>query len=261
MKPDATGSPRPFVNAKGKRRRPNSKTLAQVLNKCQDELFVDFIAKCLTWDPDRRLKPGPAMRHPWIVGGRKRTNTSSLAEKRPSSSQTVSRSYLPSSSMNGGIGSSGPSGSGSASGSGKPGSSGKQLVISPPTPLVAKAPPPLSASKIGIGHSMSSSRLTQPMSRTGSFQTRTQVSRLNPSLTHHMTEMLIQCRNKHPKMTFTRICQQSTQQQLSRPLYTYFSRQITTPCAIYRHALDGCEIHASSFFSSCGDYHLIHTTV
>ncbi|GAA5993038.1 hypothetical protein JCM5350_004909 [Sporobolomyces pararoseus] len=63
---DSTGAPRPVVNSKGRRRRPGSKTLAQVL-KTDDELFIDFIAKCLTWDPDRRLKPDPAMRHPWIT--------------------------------------------------------------------------------------------------------------------------------------------------------------------------------------------------
>ncbi|GEM06822.1 dual-specificity tyrosine-(Y)-phosphorylation regulated kinase [Rhodotorula toruloides] len=66
---DSTGAPRPVVNSKGRRRRPGSKTLAHVL-KTDDELFVDFIAKCLAWDPDRRLKPDQAMRHPWIVQSR-----------------------------------------------------------------------------------------------------------------------------------------------------------------------------------------------
>lgn len=54
---DSTGNPRPTVDSKGRRRRPGAKTLQAVL-KCDDELFVDFIAKCLTWDPDRRLKVG-----------------------------------------------------------------------------------------------------------------------------------------------------------------------------------------------------------
>ncbi|GAA6011240.1 hypothetical protein JCM10207_008274 [Rhodosporidiobolus poonsookiae] len=66
---DSTGAPRPVVNSKGRRRRPGSKTLEQVL-RCQDELFVDFIAKCLAWDPDRRMKPEKALRHPWIAGAR-----------------------------------------------------------------------------------------------------------------------------------------------------------------------------------------------
>ncbi|KAK9898880.1 kinase-like protein, partial [Cystobasidium minutum MCA 4210] len=66
---DSTGAPRPTVDSKGRRRRPGAKTLQAVL-KCDDELFVDFIAKCLTWDPDRRLKPGPALRHPFCARGR-----------------------------------------------------------------------------------------------------------------------------------------------------------------------------------------------
>lgn len=60
-----------MVNSKGRRRRPGTKTLAQVL-RCEDELFVDFIAKCLIWDPERRLKPQPAMRHPFLTAVRSR---------------------------------------------------------------------------------------------------------------------------------------------------------------------------------------------
>ncbi|KAK0550555.1 serine/threonine protein kinase, CMGC, dual-specificity [Tilletia horrida] len=67
---DSSGAPRPVVNSKGKRRRPATKSLAQVL-KCNDELFIDFIAKCLVWDPERRIKPDPALRHPWILQGRR----------------------------------------------------------------------------------------------------------------------------------------------------------------------------------------------
>ncbi|UZJ56630.1 hypothetical protein CBS101457_005950 [Exobasidium rhododendri] len=62
---DSTGAPRPVVNSKGKRRRPNAKTLSSALN-CNDELFLDFLSKCLHWDPERRIKPEMALRHPWI---------------------------------------------------------------------------------------------------------------------------------------------------------------------------------------------------
>ena len=135
------------------------------------------------------------MRHPWIVAGRKRTATSGLAEKRPSSAQTTSRSYLPSSTANG-IGSSG-AGSGSVSGIGKPGTGGKQLVISPPTPLVAKAPPALTSK---IGHSVSSSKLAQPMSRTGSFKTcKSEVCVPVPSPYIPNADAMLQ---KPPKTTF-----------------------------------------------------------
>jgi dual specificity tyrosine-phosphorylation-regulated kinase 2/3/4 len=67
---DNHGGPRPVVNSKGKRRRPGTKSLAQVL-RCNDEDFVDFISKCLTWDPEKRIKPQAAMRHPFVTGGRR----------------------------------------------------------------------------------------------------------------------------------------------------------------------------------------------
>ena len=63
---DSLGKPRPVVSSKGKRRRPSSKTLSQVL-KCDDEVFLDFIARCLRWDPDRRLKPEEAIHHEFIT--------------------------------------------------------------------------------------------------------------------------------------------------------------------------------------------------
>lgn len=75
---DTQGAPRPVVNSKGKRRRPGTKTLAQVL-KSDDDLFVDFIAKCLIWDPERRLKPQPALRHPWLAKQRARASLQSPA--------------------------------------------------------------------------------------------------------------------------------------------------------------------------------------
>ena len=64
---DSMGKPRLTVSSKGRRRRPSSKTLNQVL-KCDDEAFLDFIARCLRWDPDRRMKPEEAIRHEFITG-------------------------------------------------------------------------------------------------------------------------------------------------------------------------------------------------
>ncbi|KAH6609510.1 cmgc dyrk dyrk2 kinase [Trichoderma cornu-damae] len=64
---DSMGKPRLTVSSKGRRRRPSSKTLQQVL-KCDDDAFLDFIARCLRWDPDRRLKPEDAARHEFITG-------------------------------------------------------------------------------------------------------------------------------------------------------------------------------------------------
>ena len=64
---DSLGKPRLTVSSKGKRRRPSSKTLQQAL-KCEDEAFLDFISRCLRWDPERRLKPDEAIRHDFISG-------------------------------------------------------------------------------------------------------------------------------------------------------------------------------------------------
>lgn len=63
---DQDGKPLHLVNSKGKKRRPGSKTLQQSMPKCQDELFFDFIARCLDWDPAKRLTPHEALEHPWM---------------------------------------------------------------------------------------------------------------------------------------------------------------------------------------------------
>jgi len=64
---DSMGKPRLTVSPKGRRRKPSSKTLQQVL-KCEDEPFLDFISRCLRWDPDRRMKPDEAIRHEFLTG-------------------------------------------------------------------------------------------------------------------------------------------------------------------------------------------------
>lgn len=74
---DSMGKPRLTVSSKGRRRRPSSKTLQQVL-KCDDEAFLDFVARCLRWDPDRRLKPEDAIRHEFITGIKVSTPTPRL---------------------------------------------------------------------------------------------------------------------------------------------------------------------------------------
>ncbi|KAI7869583.1 kinase-like domain-containing protein [Spinellus fusiger] len=63
---DATGKPFIKPNSKGKKRRPGSKTLSHVL-RCHDSVFLDFLGKCLLWDPEKRLKPDEALQHEWIT--------------------------------------------------------------------------------------------------------------------------------------------------------------------------------------------------
>lgn len=64
---DSMGKPRLTVSSKGRRRRPSSKELRQAL-KCDDEAFLDFITRCLRWDPARRLTPQEANKHEFITG-------------------------------------------------------------------------------------------------------------------------------------------------------------------------------------------------
>lgn len=81
---DSMGKPRLTVSSKGRRRRPSSKTLQQAL-KCDDEAFLDFITKCLRWDPDRRMKPEEAIRHEYITGQKATAPTPRVATIREQS--------------------------------------------------------------------------------------------------------------------------------------------------------------------------------
>ncbi|EGN96122.1 hypothetical protein SERLA73DRAFT_141318, partial [Serpula lacrymans var. lacrymans S7.3] len=89
---DNSGAPRPVVNSKGRRRRPGTKSLAQVL-RCSDDDFVDFIARCLVWDPERRMKPQTAMQHAFVRAGRR----GKITNPTPSTAKTL----LSSSSLSG----------------------------------------------------------------------------------------------------------------------------------------------------------------
>jgi len=62
---DSRGNPRCITNSKNRKRKPGTKPLAQVL-RCNDPLFVDFVCKCLEWDPKKRMTPEEAVRHEWL---------------------------------------------------------------------------------------------------------------------------------------------------------------------------------------------------
>lgn len=79
---DSEGRPRHLVNSKGKKRRPGSRTLQQSMSRCQDELFLDFIARCLEWDPAKRLTPSQALEHPWITHVYPRSNSAKRISSR-----------------------------------------------------------------------------------------------------------------------------------------------------------------------------------
>ncbi|KAJ8678895.1 hypothetical protein QAD02_014682 [Eretmocerus hayati] len=45
---------------------PGSKKLKKALKGCEDPLFLDFIERCLEWDPELRMTPSRALRHAWL---------------------------------------------------------------------------------------------------------------------------------------------------------------------------------------------------
>jgi dual specificity tyrosine-phosphorylation-regulated kinase 2/3/4 len=65
---DEENQPRIVANSRGKKRRPNTKTLKGVL-RCNDQNFLSFIDACLDWDPMSRMTPLEALQHDWILEG------------------------------------------------------------------------------------------------------------------------------------------------------------------------------------------------
>ena len=45
---------------------PGSRELQTALKGCDDPLFLDFIRRCLEWDPATRMNPSSALRHAWL---------------------------------------------------------------------------------------------------------------------------------------------------------------------------------------------------
>ncbi|XP_007469575.1 PREDICTED: dual specificity tyrosine-phosphorylation-regulated kinase 4 [Lipotes vexillifer] len=59
------GFPKNITNNRGKKGYPDSKDLTMVL-KTYDTGFLDFLRKCLVWEPSLRMTPDQALKHAWI---------------------------------------------------------------------------------------------------------------------------------------------------------------------------------------------------
>ncbi|XP_044764901.1 dual specificity tyrosine-phosphorylation-regulated kinase 2 [Coccinella septempunctata] len=86
------------LSRRGKLRGPPaSKDLKTALKGCDDPTFLDFIKRCLEWDPEARLTPSAALRHLWLRRRLPRApvetsfgpDTSSSSNKQPSSRTPV----------------------------------------------------------------------------------------------------------------------------------------------------------------------------
>ncbi|XP_014649517.1 PREDICTED: dual specificity tyrosine-phosphorylation-regulated kinase 4 isoform X1 [Ceratotherium simum simum] len=62
---DSKGFPKNITNNRGKKRYPDSKDLTMVL-KTYDTSFLDFLRRCLIWEPSLRMTPDQALKHAWI---------------------------------------------------------------------------------------------------------------------------------------------------------------------------------------------------
>lgn len=66
--PNGTHTLHPGFSKRGKvRGLPGSKSWSNILNGFDDPLFLDFITRCLDWDPETRMTPAQALRHPWLT--------------------------------------------------------------------------------------------------------------------------------------------------------------------------------------------------
>lgn len=63
-----TDDPILVANTRGKIRLPNTKPLHQIL-RCNSPNFLDFIERCLDWNPMTRITPLEALMHDWIIEG------------------------------------------------------------------------------------------------------------------------------------------------------------------------------------------------
>lgn len=59
---ESNGSPKMTPNSRGKKRQPSTKDMRDILRGA-DFGFLDFIDRCLEWDPDKRIKPEDALKH------------------------------------------------------------------------------------------------------------------------------------------------------------------------------------------------------
>lgn len=70
---------------------PASKDWVTALKGCNDGLFIDFLKRCLEWDPNTRMTPSAALRHSWLRRRLPRppqTNTSNVADSPVKSSSS-----------------------------------------------------------------------------------------------------------------------------------------------------------------------------
>ena len=74
---DPEGNPYLYTNRKGKRRLPGQKTLKQLID-CDDLHLLNFIERCLDWNPRSRITPEEMLRHDYLESAAQRMLPSAL---------------------------------------------------------------------------------------------------------------------------------------------------------------------------------------
>ena len=62
---DKFGMPLPSFDSKGHMRILGSNSLKKMITESEE--FLDFVEKCLKWDPEERLTPEQALKHGWLL--------------------------------------------------------------------------------------------------------------------------------------------------------------------------------------------------
>ena len=68
---DENLQPKIVPNKNGVKKMPGTRSINQILQG-SNENFIDFVKKCLCWEPELRLKPMEGLDHPWIMEGLKK---------------------------------------------------------------------------------------------------------------------------------------------------------------------------------------------
>eukprot|EP00040_Diaphanoeca_grandis_P036767 m.236173 g.236173 ORF g.236173 m.236173 type:complete len:422 (+) comp33677_c0_seq2:1027-2292(+) len=71
---DANTKLKPVKDRRGRPKTQKKRSLDHVLGRAENAFFSDFVRQCLVWDPEKRMTPREASRHPFLTG-KAHTNT------------------------------------------------------------------------------------------------------------------------------------------------------------------------------------------
>jgi dual specificity tyrosine-phosphorylation-regulated kinase 2/3/4 len=63
---EQSGAPKLVENTKGEVHYPGTKRLERLIG-AKDASFVQFVERCLDWDPRTRMTPEEGLRHEWLL--------------------------------------------------------------------------------------------------------------------------------------------------------------------------------------------------